>query len=70
LGAQLRLRLRAQALARFVELALDGTDAIFSDNYFDLPAQTEVIITCPVPQGWTIDRARQALRVRSLFESY
>jgi beta-mannosidase len=67
---QLCVQLHAQSLARFVEVALDGADVIFSDNYFDLPAQTEMTITASLPEGWSIDRARQALRVRSLRDSY
>lgn len=63
-------QLRAESLARLVELSLDGVDVIFSDNYFDLPAHEVVTVACPLPEGWTIDQAQQALRVRSLFESY
>jgi hypothetical protein len=37
---------------------------------FDNLPLTEVTIACSLPEGWTIDQARQALRVRSLFESY
>jgi beta-mannosidase len=57
-------------LARFVELELEGADVVFSDNYFDLPAGQPVTITCPLPEGWSLEQARAALRVRSLFESY
>ena len=59
-----------QTLARFVELALEGADVLFSDNYFDLPAGRTVAVTCPLPEGWTAERARQALRVRSLYDSF
>jgi beta-mannosidase len=69
-GAQMTIHLQARVLARFVELALDGADVIFSDNYFDLPAGRSVSITCPVPEGWTAARVRQSLRVRSLFDSF
>jgi beta-mannosidase len=67
---QLQIHLQGQSLARFVEVALDGADVIFSDNYFDLPAHAVVTIMCSLPNGWTIDQARQALRVRSLRNSY
>lgn len=67
---QLKIQLQAQSLACFVEVALDGADVVFSDNYFDLPARTSVTITCSLPAGWTIDQARQALKVRSLYDSY
>ena len=69
-NGQLRIQLQAQALARYVEVALDGADVIFSDNYFDLPAQTVVTITCPPPEGWTLEQARSALKIRSLYDSY
>lgn len=69
-GGQLQIHLQAQSLARFVEVALEGADVIFSDNYFDLPTQTTVTITCSLSEGWTLARARQALRVRSLWDSY
>ena len=67
---QLRIQLQAQALARFVEVAFDGADVIFSDNYFDLPAQTTVTITCSLPEGWTLEQAHAALKIRSLYDSY
>ncbi|CAG0935784.1 beta-mannosidase [Thermoflexales bacterium] len=69
-AGQLLIRVGARALARFVEVSLTGVDAIFNDNYFDLPAGDTVTLTCSLPDGWTLDRARQALRVRSLRDSY
>ncbi|HEX6291214.1 MAG TPA: glycoside hydrolase family 2 protein [Herpetosiphonaceae bacterium] len=69
-SGQLTVRLQARALARFVELLLDGVDVVLSDNYFDLPAGRPVSVTCPLPAGWTIEQARQRLRVRSVFDSY
>ncbi len=65
-GEQLHIMLHAQALARFAWLELAEADVIFSDNYFDLPAGRSVEITCPLPEGWTLETARVALRVRSL----
>jgi beta-mannosidase len=69
-GKQLAIELKANSLARFVELELEGTDVVFSDNYFDLLARRVVTITCPLPVGWTIEQARRGLRVRSLYDSY
>ena len=67
----LAVKLRATSLARFVELALtDAPDVVFSDNYFDLPADREVTVTCDLPSGWTRERAEAALRIYSLFDSY
>jgi beta-mannosidase len=45
-------------------------DVVFSDNYFDLPAGQTVTVTCPLPEGWTLEQARKALQVRSLYDSY
>ncbi len=69
-NSQLMLSLASGSLARQVELSLDGADVIFSDNYFDLPAGRRVIITCPLPAGWSFARAKGALRLRSIYDSY
>jgi len=63
--------LRAESLARFVEMKLIGQpDMIFSDNYFDLPAGRKATITCSLPSGWTASDAEHALRLHSLYDSY
>ncbi len=62
--------LRVQSLARLVEVSLEGAQVIFNDNYFDLPAGREVTVSCPLPDGWTLDGARQALKIRSVYDSY
>jgi len=62
--------LAARSLARFVELRLDGADAVFSDNYFDLPAGRTLRVSVPLPEGWGVDRAGAALKVRSLHDSF
>ena len=69
-GAKLVILLRARTLARFVELSFKDTDVVFSDNYFDLPAHASRAVTCSMPEGWTLDQARQALRIRSLADSH
>ncbi|MBN2086697.1 MAG: glycoside hydrolase family 2 protein [Anaerolineales bacterium] len=69
-GGGLSIEVSAKTLALFVELALNGADAVFSDNFFDLPAGASARITAPLPQGWTLARARKALRIRSLADSY
>ncbi len=66
----LTIALTARSLARHVEVALEGADAVFSDNYFDLPAGRTVAVTCPLLAGWTLEQARAALRVRSVYASY
>ncbi len=69
-GATLHIELHGRSLARLVELALDGADVVFSDNYFDLPAGRAVTITCPLPSGWTATQAEAALRIRSVYDSF
>jgi beta-mannosidase len=69
-GDQLIVDVAAGALARLVELSLSGADVVFSDNYFDLPAQRTVSVSCPLPNGWTIDQVREALQVRSIYDTY
>jgi beta-mannosidase len=69
-GDQLVVDLAARSLARFVELRLDGADVVFSDNYFDVPAGRTLRVSAPLPEGWSLDRARAALKVRSLYDSF
>jgi len=69
-GAQLVFDVRARSLARFVELALDGVDVVFSDNYFDLPAGRTLTVTAPLPSGWSVEKAQRQLRVGSLYHSF
>ena len=64
------LDVTAQRLARFVWLEIEGADVIFSDNYFDLPAGRTAKVTLPKIEGWTLDRVRKALRMRSLVDSF
>jgi beta-mannosidase len=69
-GDELILKLKADSIARFVELKLNGADVIFSDNYFDVPAGRVVTVTCPIPDGWTLEIAKDKLRVYSLYDSF
>ena len=64
------ITLSGQSLARFIELALDGADVVFSDNYFDLPAGASTTVTCAIPSGWNIERVKKALQVGSLYQSF
>jgi beta-mannosidase len=66
-GNTLSITVSARTLARFVELSIDGTDAVFSDNYFDIPAGGTVTVSTPLPEKWTPESAVQA---RSLYESF
>ena len=71
-GEILEIELSAQALARFVEVSFEGAPAVlhFNDNYFDLLPGRTVVVTCPLPDGWTRAQARKALRIRSLYDSF
>lgn len=69
-AGRLWIDLTAQSLARLVEVSLAGADVVFSDNYFDLPAGRTASLSCPLPEGWTLDQARQALRIYSVYNSY
>ncbi|MEJ2212227.1 MAG: hypothetical protein P8129_24825 [Anaerolineae bacterium] len=66
----LRVELSARSLARLVECRLAGADVVFGDNYFDLPAGQVTTLTAPLPAGWDLDRARAALQMRSVYDTY
>ena len=65
-GDQLAIRLSARSLARFVWLRMEGAHTVFSDNFFDIPANWTARVHCPLPVGWTAEQAEHALRVRTL----
>ena len=65
-----QIELAAETLARFVWLALPGSDVVFSDNYFDMPAGRAMRVSMPSLSGMTADEVRAALRVRSLIDSF
>jgi len=64
------IELSACSLARLVECSLNGVEVIFSDNYFDLPAHKDISVTVPLPAGWDLTRARAALKVKSIYDTY
>jgi len=64
-GQTLFVDVSAKSLARFVELSIDGCDAVFSDNYFDVPAGVTVTVTAPLPEGWS-----GSAEARSLYDSF
>jgi beta-mannosidase len=66
-GKTLWVDVSSHSLARFVELSIDGADAVFSDNYFDVPAGMTVTVTTQLPENWTAESKVQA---RSLYESF
>jgi beta-mannosidase len=69
-NSALVITLTARSLALLVEVSLDGAEAVFSDNYFNLPAGRPVQITCPLPDGWTLEQAKKQIRICSVYHSY
>jgi len=69
-GGQLLIELTSRSLAILVELSLAGADVVFSDNYFNLPAGRTTQISCPMPDGWTLDHAQKAFCLRSVYDSF
>jgi beta-mannosidase len=67
---RLEVELSAHSLARILELSLEGTDVVFTDNYFDLPAGRVTAVSCALPSGWTLEQALAAFHMRSVYDSY
>jgi beta-mannosidase len=69
---QLTIDLTAKSLALLVEVSFENAEVVFSDNYFNLPPGNSYLtsISCPLPSGWTLERAEKELRVRSVYDSY
>ncbi len=67
---QLVIDLTSQSLALLVELSLNEAVVVFSDNYFNLPRGRVVEVSCPLPAGWTLEQARAALHLCSVYDSY
>ena len=67
---QVVIRVTALSMTRLVECTLDGIDLVFSDNYFDLPAGRSVEISAALPAGLTEQQISDALRIRSLYDTY
>ena len=69
-GGQLLIDLTSRSLALLVEVSLTDADVVFSDNYFNLPANRTTQITCPLPAGWTLEQAEKALCLCSVYDSF
>jgi beta-mannosidase len=67
---EVEITITAKAYARLVEIALEGVDVVFSDNYFDVPAGRSIDVVCRLPKGWTAAQVLQALRLRSVIDTY
>ncbi|MBQ1490994.1 MAG: glycoside hydrolase family 2 protein, partial [Blautia sp.] len=69
------IRLVCPVYAPFVELSLEGTDAIFSDNYFDLSDGEGVEVRVErkdlsLEEALTKEEFLEKLRIRSLGDTY
>ena len=69
-NGELIVEMISHSLALLVEVSLEGSDVVFSDNYFNLPAGRTVQIYCPLPAGCTLSQAQKEIRIRSVFDSY
>ena len=61
-----QIRVKAKKYARYVKLFAHGISEPFSDNYFDLVAGEEKLVTLPVPGDMTADKAREIVSVTSI----
>lgn len=65
------IKIESSAYARYVELSLENTDCIFSDNYFDISAGEEKIVSVSkdnLPAQVSLEELKQALKIRSLYD--
>ncbi len=69
-NGQLIVELTAKSLALLVEVSLPDIDVVFSDNYLNLPAGRTAYISCQIPAGWALERAKKEFQVRSVYDSY
>ena len=69
-SGELIIELTAHSFALLVEVSLEGTDAVFNDNYINLPANRATRITCPMPEGWTLSQAKKEVRIFSVYNFF
>jgi len=65
------IRVKAKAFAKAVYLELDGVDGVFSDNFFDLPGETEKEVRLDISRlamDLSLKELQEKLVVTSLFE--
>ncbi len=67
----LKITVSAKNFAKFVRLDLVNTDAVFSDNYFDLIGGEEKTVTIKrMSNNITLQELEEQLTVTSLFDTY
>jgi beta-mannosidase len=64
------ISLLAETLALQVELSFEDMDCAFSDNYFDLPANTALSVTARLNQAISVEALNSRLRVQTIYDSY
>ena len=64
------IRLKSSQPALFTRLELSETDARFSDNFFFMPAKTDVNVTLIPKKPLTLEEVHRQIRVHSLYDSY
>jgi beta-mannosidase len=65
------IKLKSKAFVKSVELDLKEEDCRFSDNYFDLTAGDEKIVTVEksgISKNISIDELEEQLKIRSLYD--
>ncbi|HSN94034.1 MAG TPA: glycoside hydrolase family 2 protein [Anaerolineaceae bacterium] len=65
-----RVTLKAETLALQVQVGFEGLDCVFSDNYFDLPANTPISLSTRLPQEISAEVLQSLLRVQTIYDSY
>ncbi len=72
-GEEFAISVKADTFANYVELYLEQTDCVFSDNYFDITDGQGVTVTVrkeELPEGMTGEEIKEQLRIKSVAESY
>ncbi|HEV7891536.1 MAG TPA: glycoside hydrolase family 2 protein [Pyrinomonadaceae bacterium] len=69
-GVRLFVTLKSDTLARAVYLSTPGLEGTFSDNYFDLPANTEMRVEFRAERAPSVADFRAKLRVRTLADAF
>ena len=70
---QFVIKVKSQAFAKFVELNMKEADAVFSDNFFDLSAGMDKMITVQknrLSEGISLEAFKRQLTIRSIFDTY
>jgi beta-mannosidase len=69
-AGEVRVTVLSQTMALQVELSFEGIDCVFSDNYFDLPANSSVSVTARLDENISTEALNSLLRVRTIYDSY